>query len=408
MPRKQQNRNVRPMTEANANRQKRKNQRRRSKRQNKNNLGGNKPRSPATIINTLTKSMNKMSIQTAHSGKPYVQARLHCCVPRSLPRVPDGSNNRILKICFYSVDRLSFTGTGAKTATLQFNPWVPCPGMLVSPSGDVIVNGFNPGVNPGIIGVGFGLPQQFASLPKNHTAPGSSANAFDIYDAATIRIVAQTHAIRYTGPVNTCSGVIRAWENENALNEAGQVTTYSATSTQPASGISGQVFGTSSAWTRSVPIGTQILAYDGASALTTIPATAMSGRPEQGMSLRLAHKTNNYKYVPVMNVPPLVCPYSAMSSTTAANGYHLFYEATANLPNIFAYDNDWTGMNVLLDSVNADASFSIESCVCVEISPIATSPFYPLGDSTAVSDPASIKHVQNVIAAEGPAKLGIN
>lgn len=408
MPKKQQNKNVRPKTEAQANRQKRKNQRRRVKRQDKNNLKGNKPRDTSTIITTLTKSMNKMNMRNGHGSKPYVQSRLYCCVPRTLPVVPDGSNSRILKMCFYSVDRLSFTGTGAKTASLQFNPWVPTPGLLISPAGDSVMNGYNPGVNPGQIGVGFGLPYQFASLAKTFTAPGSASNGFDIYNASTLRIVSQTHAIRYTGPVNTCSGVIRAWENENALDDAGMVTTYSATATQPTTGISGQVFTTSTAWSRNAPIGTQVLSYDGAASITTIPATAKSGRPEQGMTLRLSHKTTNYKYVPVFNVPPLVCPYAVLSSTTAANGYHLFYESTSNLPNILAYDNDWTGVNVLLDSVNSDASFSIETCVCVEIAPLAGSGYYPLAESHSVNDPAAIKHVQQVIASEGVAKLGID
>lgn len=412
MPRKQQNKSVRPKTEAQANRQRKKNQKRRSKRQNKNNLGSNnQPRNPATIINTLTKSMNKMSMQSTQMSKPYVQARLHCCVPRSLPRVPDGSNNRVIKLCFYSVDRISFTGTGAKTASLQFNPWVPCPGFLVSPDGSTLVNGFTPAINPGIIGLGFGMPPQFASLPKTHTAPGSTANAFDIYNATTIRIVSQTHAIRYTGPVNTCSGVIRAWESENALTETGQITTTSATSTQPTSGISAQVYGVvngSQEWARNAPIGTSILSYDGRSALATIPASAISGRPEQGMTLRLAHKTGNYKFVDALNVPPLITPYSVLSNTTAVSGYHIFYETTTTLPNIMAYDNDWTGMNVMLDSINADGSFSIESCVCVEICPIAGSPFYPLADSITSTDAGAIKYVQNTIKTEGPAKLGIN
>jgi len=410
MPRKQRSKLVRPLTEAQAKKLKENNKKRRQKRQNKNNLGGNnKPRSSATIINTLTKSMNKMNIKASHATKPYVQARLHCCVPRTLPRVPDGSNTRALKICFYSVDRLSFTGTGAKTASLQFNPWVPCPGMLISPAGDAVLNGFTLPANPGIISGGFGLPEQFASLAKAYTAPGSTSNAFDVYNGATLRIVAQTHAIRYTGPVNTCSGVIRAWENENTLNEVGLVTTYSATATQPTTGISGQVFGAGTLWTRSVPIGATILSYDGAPAATTIPATAMSGRPEQGMTLRLPHKTNNYRYVPVMNVPPILAASGTLGGNTAAvNAYHLFFETTSNLPNIFAYDNDWTGMNVLLDNVNADASFSIENCICVEIVPLAASPFYPLGDTQAVMDPSAIKHVQNVIATEGAAQLGIN
>lgn len=409
MPNNTSNKLVRPKTEAQAKRQKKNNRRRNRNRQNKNNLGGNnKPRSTATIVNSLTKSMNKMNIRASQKMKPYVQARLACCVPRTLPRVPDGSNSRVIRLCFYSVDRLSFTGAGAKSATLQFNPWIPCPGVVMSPSGDTVLNGFTLPANPGTIGGGFGMPMQFASLAKAYTAPGSTSNAFDIYNAASLRIVAQTHAIRYTGPVNTCSGVVRAWENENSLDNAGEVTTYSATATQPNTGVSAQVFGAGTLWTRSVPIGTQILAYDGFGALATIPATAMSGRPEQGMTLRLPHKTNNYKYVPVMNIPPVIAAATILSSTTAVNAYHLFFEATNSLPNIFAYDNDWTGMNVLLDNVNADASFSIESCVCVEIVPLASSAFYPLGDSHSQTDMSAIKHVQNVIASEGAATLGIN
>ena len=126
------------------------------------------------------------------------------------------------------------------------------------------------------------------------------------------------------------------------------------------------------------------------------------------MTLRLAHKTGNYRFVNARNVPPLITPYSVLSSTTAVSGYHIFYETATALPNIMAYDNDWTGMSVMLDSVNADASFSIESCVCVEICPIAGTAFYPLADSITSTDAGAIKYVQNTIKTEGPAKLGIN
>jgi hypothetical protein len=399
---------VRPLTEAQAKKIAEKRAKRRQAR-NKNKSGDSvKPRSTATIINNLTKSMNNMNMQGKQASKPYVQARLSCCVPRSLPRVPDGNPTKALRMCFYAIDRLSFTGSGPQTANLLFNPWLPCPGMVISPSSDsIVLNGFTLPLNPGLIGAGFGMPAKFAGLPKTYTAPGSTSNAFDVYSASTIRIVAQTHAIRYTGPVNTCSGVVRAWEAESSLTEGGEVTTYSATSTQPTTGVSGQVFGTGTLWTRSVPIGTQILLFDG-SGSTTVPASAVSARPEQGMTLRLPHKTDVYKFVPVANVPPLVSPATSMSSTTAVNLYDLFFETTTNLPNIFAYDNDWTGMCVLLDNVNADASFSIETCVCVEIVPSNASAFYPLADTHATTDVGAMKFAQKEISTKGSAIAGIH
>lgn len=399
---------VRPLTEAQAKKIAEKRAKRRQAR-NKNKSGDSaKPRSTATIINNLTKSMNNMNMQGKQASKPYVQARLSCCVPRSLPRVPDGNPTKALRMCFYAIDRLSFTGSSPQTVNLLFNPWLPCPGMLVSPSSsNIVLNGFNVPINPGLIGAGFGMPANFAGLAKTYTAPGSTSNAFDVYNASTIRIVAQTHAIRYTGPVNTCSGVVRAWEAESSLTEGGEITTYSATSTQPTTGVSGQVFGTGTLWTRGVPIGTQILLFDG-SGSTTVPASAVSVRPEQGMTLRLPHKTDVYKFVPVANVPPLVSAARDMSSTTAVNLYDLFFETTTNLPNIFAYDNDWTGMCVLLDNVNADASFSIETCVCVEIVPSNASAFYPLADTHATTDVGAMKFVQKEISTKGSAIAGIH
>jgi hypothetical protein len=130
------------------------------------------------------------------------------------------------------------------------------------------------------------------------------------------------------------------------------------------------------------------------------------------MTIRLAHKTGKFEAVAVRNIPPAVVPYSGSTSTTAVNLNHFFSEqpntaSTSTAPNVIAFDNDWVSQALLLENVNADAAFCVETCICVEFSPLASSPFYPLAKSSPAADLPAIAHVQKTINEKGSAMAGI-
>lgn len=333
---------------------------------------------------------------------PYVRARLSCCVPSILPSIPDGSSGRHFTVCLFAVDRLTFT-TGTPTATvgLQFSPWIPTPGRITSGQARCILNGEVSG-SPTLF-TGFGIAQQFRGLPKLFTRPGSQSNGVDVYSATSMRIVSQTHSIQYTGPVTTCSGSIRSWQSDDSLEEGPDVSATSATATFPTTGVAVQsLLATNASWQTWAPIGTQTLLWDGSVSDAPISSSIMV-RPEQGLTVRLGHKSGVYKSIPVRNAAPAIIPLAGATSTASVVTSHLLAESSVAAPCVIAYDNEWTSQHVVLDSINQDAAYSITSCVCVEFIPIASSPFYPLAKNGSEAQPGLIKAVDTVITNQGTA-----
>lgn len=366
----------------------------------------NSIRTNGTIISALSKQTSSMNISNLMSS-PYAMARLTCCVPKTVPGIPDGSVSKSIRLCLSTIDRLSFTST--TTAKLQFNPWLPTSVALIEGTGTTLVNGQTVTTTAGATAVGLGIARSFSSLPQVNTRPGSLSNAVDVYNATTLRIVSQTHAIRYTGPVNTCAGVIRAFPNEWTITPNGTVTASSATTTAPTTnGIAIQILGQTGAVNAYAPYGNEILLVDGpSSAAIPVGSNAVSCRPEQGMTIRLGHKTGKFEAVPVRNIPPSLTWFSASTTTSLATLTHYFPFNGVCQPAVIAYDNDWQSQTVILENVNADASFSIETCVCVELMPIASSAFYPLTTGNPPANPAIINSVQKALRDHGTAVPGI-
>jgi len=363
-------------------------------------------RTPGSIIGALSKAMSQKAVLTSYANNDYVRARLYCCIPRNIPSIPDGSSGRHIAVCMYALDRVSFLAgtTGAQSFGLNLNPWFPTPVAISSNTANLSVNGST--LTGNSTPIGLGMPAQFANLPISQQIPGSTSNAIDIYSATSMRIVSQTHSIRYTGPVTTCSGMIRTWPCNWSLSTNGVTTTTSAVATAPVSGISVMLRTNSAGYSSYVPIGTTIATLDLSSSDAPTVGT-FSARPEQGLQIRLPHISGKYEPVPVSNVPIAVVTYGNLSST-AANGSHYFGQYTSpslwsSPGTVLAWDNDWVGQHVVFDNVNPDASFSIETCVCVELTPLSVSVFANLTKGPPQSNLSALRHVQSVINSEGPA-----
>jgi hypothetical protein len=363
-------------------------------------------RTHGTIISALSKQTSRMNISNMLSS-PYAMARLTCCVPSTIPGIPDGSANKAIRVCLYAIDRLAFSAV--TTATLQFNPWMPTCVSLVGGNASTSVNGQVTGLTPGVTAVGMGIAAAYAAVPTTQARPGSTSNAIDIYNATSMRIVSQTHAIRYTGPVNNCAGVIRSFQNDWNLSPVGTITASSASTTAPTgTGICAQIQAQNGTVLAYAPLGTEILSLDGPSSTLAIPGpNSVSCRPEQGMTIRLAHKTGKFESVPVRNIPPVVSWFNSSTTTTLATLSHYYPFNGANQPSVIAYDNDWVSQTVILENVNADASFSVESCICVEFMPSASSAFYPLAVGNPATNMPVIQAVQKAIQQHGTAVPGI-
>jgi len=412
MPRNndQRNKNQRPTSGTNnragnsTRRQKRKSNA--NKRSNNNNNGGHggEPnvtavRTPDTIIRQLARKTAQMVLNGGMDD--YSCCRLLGTIPRSIPSIPDGSSGKHICVCLYSLDRINLTGaTAPGQLVLQLQAWVPLNLTAVCTTSAFALNGNT--YNAGVIAPG-GVAPEF-QISQAQTTPGWTSSALDVYGATAMRIISLTSKITYTGPVHTCSGAIRIYENHMSLNPAFQTTSTSSTSTAPTTGIALNIYNGSGASTAYAPVNTPVLTIDGASVGAIVPPMHQSWRPEAGVIVRCKHRTNKFESVPVA-VTPL--GMTAATPTTLGNN-RVFNSYTATSSNygggILGFDNDWTGVTVLLDGINADSSYTVETMCCVEFQPSVGSPYYKLTKESPSANPSSIRKVDATLRSEGVAR----
>lgn len=190
----------------------------------------------------------------------------------------------------------------------------------------------------------------------------------DPYNSTTARMISCGYRLIYTGPATTCAGSITVTPNPIGWGQLATQATGGFTIGLPT------ISGTAGA---NLAGGAQLLDCD-----ITINATAMTRasktfRPEQGVYVVPTHRSTDFK----MN-PTLVCSVApvanAITATGAATLTSFLRPAGGVNPGIVWYDNDWTTYSIVIQGVNADASFRLEAVCCMEYNPAITSAFYPL------------------------------
>lgn len=351
----------------------------------------NKIRDPGSIIRALANNGNKDSY-----SNPYMSCRMNGMTTNESPSIPDGASGRHICTCLYTIDRIVPTVAG-QVIKLQFNPWVPASGF-VSSSGLVMVNGIQ--FSSDVIAP-IGVPTSFRT-GNSDNYPGSPLMKLDVYNATGMRIVSQTHKIMYTGPVTTASGVLRGFENNMSLDSVTRTTSIGSGGTPPASGT--YFLNKTSGGTTlfQSPVQTEVYSIDGGVPVG-LPVGTVSVRPEQGMMVRLKHRTSAFASVPVNDIPyGVTADHITMSTAGAVLGLNNYLAAAGGYAGgLIAHDNDWNGVQVWLDGINGDASYSIETMVCVEFQPSASSPFYPLAKESVKKNEILLDRVEQHIKTVG-------
>lgn len=353
-------------------------------------------RTPGTIIQRLAQHMSHgLSIQRS----PYVECRLGCISNiRDPPTIPDGNSGRCLASCSYSSDRISISsGTGSHTFRLVFAPFYPFAAFVINPgpTHSLNVNGVNLGPsNSGWLPIA--LDPAISSLPVGSTLPGAAV--VDPYNASNMRIVSRTAKITYTGPVTTCSGVLRIYENAMSVALGIETTNSSSTSTAPTSGTFLSTISTTNN-VKYAPINTNVDFLDFNDTSIT-PMNTMTVRPEQGATLMMRHKTSKFAHVPLSNMMRGLSRANQAQTGSALPITNTFLDystpSTAYGSGYAAFDGDWISQVVQFDNINQDASFLIETMCCYEWTVQANSAFRQFEKEPT---PAQLNHIKQVDAA---------
>lgn len=366
---------------------------------NRNRMRGNpttstEVRTPGTIINRLAKSMKAATISS-----PYVDCRMGCIANiRNPPTIPDGNGGRCLASCIYTSDRLSFTSaTTPQTFRVLLLPTYPFGGAVLNPGGNVPLNVNGVSSTNGIY-LPIAVDPSVLAQGYMNTIPG--AKTVDPYNATACRLVSRTTKITYTGPVTTCSGVVRVYENPVAIVPGVEATSTSSSTTAPTTGtyISNYNSNANTA-TRFAPLNTPCDFLD----FTDSPSAPMNTatyRPEQGVTLMMRHKTNKYEQTPLANMMRAITLTPQAQTGTSLSLTNFIAEYSLSPVNGYgggyaACDNDWIAQVVSFENVNQDASFLVETMACYEWTVQAGNAFRQFEREAAPLNTAAMKAVEN-------------
>lgn len=300
---------------------------------------------------------------------------------KQIPSIPDGASGKHVAVCLFNYDNISTTGNIPWSFTFQTTPTLPI-GSIISSVDPLRVNGRN--IAP-YVRYPLSLAPAFMGSNAYAGLPGSISNNSDVYDAASYRIISIRYKITYTGPAVDAAGSLLAYPTGLSFQPIGETSSTSATATPPASGRYARLYradglAANYSYCRQ---GTELVYADGikTAGLATFPPSTTSFRPEQRIVIVPRHKTGTYRNIPVRDTA--MC----LTTTTTQTGDTVEFpswtcststDASGWFSGVIGYDEDWESVIVDANDLNPDASYLIETCICVEFSPKPTSAFYAL------------------------------
>lgn len=387
-------------------RQRRNNRKRVNKQVKNSNAKYSTPRDPGMIIKSLAKT-NQSNMPKDH----YVCCRMGFR-PTIPPTIPDGGSGKHNSVCLYAFDTIQAgpaIGRNNFNFIIQTHPTLPnfaSVQMPMSTTGhladSLLINN---------IAVASGVRYPIARATAFRTAagsdswPGAISGTTNPFQASAMRIVSIRHKIVYTGPAVACAGSVIVYQAKLGITNIGEATN----STPITTGRVGLVYFPNAPSTSAtgVRVGTEILSANGlvgtSSSQSTgntlaVPATSQLYRPEQSITLVPKHFTDKYRSVPVYKTPVLLTDSNVETGpdiqmrnyiSTTSNGGDSWGGG------VTAVDDDWGTVVASFTGINENASFTIETCVCVEFTPNADSPFYSLAKEP-VNNQASFRRGHKV------------
>jgi hypothetical protein len=354
-------------------------------------------RTPSSVISTLSQRPHAVP----NGLPPYVVCRLNPFEGKGKVGIPDGGNSNFIVVDTVAIDNLSFSGVS--NFLIQTLPTLPFASVLMNYSGNVITvngNAFSSGVYPPLATTVNSMSYPLGYISQYNTAtfqPQVGLAAPDPFSGVNARIVQIAYRIRYTGPVNTCSGNITVTSNDVSLQQEALLTTNTTATGNLVSGQSALNSQVTS--TNYFTAGTPVLGVGCSTNPNIMNRTSVSFRPEEGVFLTLKHKTNDFKVRDLFGVGPMLAFNSKMAPATA--NYHGIpsgnYCQGTNTATINFFDNDWQSYQIVFTGINSDASFRMETIYCLEFSPSAGTLASTLSSPKSADIPASIKMANDML-----------
>jgi hypothetical protein len=376
----------------------------------------NKIRTTNSIINKLARNVNH-----TNSGNSYLKCRLNPFAGNGGMGIPDGGNTNYIVSDTYSFDTINCSANSTDFV-IQTLPCLPTMAAIIPTTvGSTTFKVNNQIVKPpvGISPVGTLASNSWYPLsicPPYLTTTTTSIPGLvtqDPWNSTKARLISVGYKLIYTGPVNTCAGVVTVTPNDVAFAPAG-VTSAGSTSS-PTSGVLLNINQPSQAVLDTAGTGTTVLTMDCKNSTSTMTRESISFRPETSIIITPRHRTNDFKLLPTSQSTYGIVANVGLTGgqPTVSNYYnYLTFNGTSTTGTgnygggIIWYDNDWESLQIVVSNCNNEASFRWETVYCFEYNPSLNSPFAPLTLKKAENKPAAIEQA-NAILDSRPAAIPV-
>jgi hypothetical protein len=350
-----------------------------------------------------------------HQQSMWAACRLQPWAHQNGDLLPDGSGDPRVVSDFYSWTDIG-VGTTPQNFSITTLPTLPFAATLKSGGATLAITGSNmlSGPVPTVGGGGLWNYTGAVSkpIPINATKATSPATWEDRWDVDSSKHYIQANKARltsmgwrvvYTGPANTCSGIITCTSapirDDPVVDKTN--TTQQINFTLP-TGVAG---GSSTVGARLVPIDHIGIGagYQG--------KDAVSARPEASLHGICRHSAPIYAWKEIYD-QGLLLVESPNGDNQLSGNYDAFFGVnypttgtpvsgggTAVFGSVYFYDNEWD--TTTINFTNVTGSFRFETWQCVEFIPVPESAAYDMARVSTKSSPATVANV-NTQASQVP------
>jgi hypothetical protein len=337
-------------------------------------------RTTNTIESTLAKAERKMAKMTFD---PWLGCRLAPWMNTGTSALlPDGVRDPRLAMDLYSYCNVSGLSAGTNFSFIVY-PFYPWNAAIVVDSGKLSLGTINAAT--AVVTVSAAYTQ----TPCNFTAAATSwvddpfATSSKTYvNADKGRVTSMGWRLLYTGPVNTCAGIVNV--TSSPLTNDPTIPKVKGTISVQGSDLGG--VGSIGTATKSVnvipmsPLG------------ATSSKDMVTSRPEAGLKGIVRHSSSTFPWKEIWEQPVLLTQAAVGVDNVGGNvaamnsskyGTTGVYDAVAptNFGTVQMIDDDWDQVRVSVTGPNTDASFRFETWQCIEFVPNVNSVLYGIANS---------------------------
>jgi len=374
------------------------------KKSNKKKNGLN-TMSPFRTVDEITRQLASSSISPAKQVKPYVACRLNPFMSgKATSGIPDGKNSQYVVVDAYSVDTLTQLPS---TFVLQTVSAMPSMLWMNSVTGPFVVNGTVYNAASALTPTATSLTTSWAQLAiipnfNGLLSAGNGSGSEDPWNASSARFVTIGYRIIYTGPVNTCSGSISVVPNKVSIKESSGTTTTNVLATGTNTSLVIPQANTTVASYLNTGVGYANVDFDCSSAIIT--KNSLTVRPEQGLVIIPRPGKGSFDKKPLFTNRPQFLVGNFTTQAAPNTLASLLRQGTVNvIPSgcVVFVENDFENFMIQFNGINSDASYRIETVVCIEVNPQVTSILNQVAIKASPNDQAALSQA-DLLTTQNP------